>query len=36
MRKTGLKGVAKYFFVDFNPIYTNDVLNICRYLIKKT
>ena len=35
MTKTGLKGVIKCFSVDFNPIDTNDILNIHKYLMKK-
>ena len=34
-KKTGLKGVAKFFSVDFNPIDTNDILDIYKYLMKK-
>ena len=33
-KKTGLKGVVKCFSVDFNPIETNDILNIYKYLMK--
>ena len=36
MKKTGLKGVVKFFSVDYNPIDTNDILDIHRYLMKKT
>ena len=36
MTKTGLKGVVKFFSVDFNPIDTNDILDIHRYLMKRT
>ena len=36
MTKTGLKGVVKLFSVDFNPIDTKDILNIHRYLMKRT
>ena len=28
MKKTGLKGSVKFFSVDFNPIDTNDILDI--------
>ena len=35
-KKTGLKGVAHFVSVDFNPIDTNDVLDIHRYLMKTT
>ena len=33
-KKTGLKGVVKRFSVDFNPIDTNDILDIHKYLMK--
>ena len=33
MKETGLKGFVKSFSVDFNPIDTNDVLDIHRYLM---
>ena len=37
MPKTGIKEVAILFFcVDFNPIDTNNVLEIHKYLIKRT
>ena len=36
MKKTGLKGSAKLFSADFNPIDTNDILDIQKYLMKKT
>ena len=36
MKKTGLKGSVKIFPVDFNPINTNDILDICEYLMKGT
>ena len=36
MKKTGLKGAVKYFSVDFNPIDTNDILDIHKYLMKTT
>ena len=35
MKKTGLKGSVKCFSVDFNPIDTNDSLDIRKYLMKK-
>ena len=35
-KKTGLKGVVKFFSVDFNPIVTNDILDIHKYLMKRT
>ena len=34
MKKTGLKGSVKIFSVDFNPIDTNYILDIYRYLMK--
>ena len=36
IKKTGLKGVANFFSVDFNPIDINDVLDILKYLMKRT
>ena len=36
MKKTGLKRTVQIFFVDFNPIYTNNILDIHKYLIKRT
>ena len=36
VKKTRLKGVLKFFSVDFNPIDTNDILDIHKYLMKKT
>ena len=36
LKKTGLKGFVKFFSVDFNPIDTNDILDIHKYLMKKT
>ena len=36
VEKTGLKGVVKFFSVDFNPIDTNDILDIHKYLMKRT
>ena len=35
MKKIGLKGSVNFFSVDFNPIYTNDTLDIHKYLMKK-
>ena len=35
MKKIGLKGVAKFFSVDFSLIDTNDILDIHKYLMKK-
>ena len=36
MNKTGLKGVVKCFSVDFNPIDSNNILDIHNYLLKRT
>ena len=36
MKKTGLKRVVNFFSVDFNLIDTNDVLDIHKYLMKRT
>ena len=36
MNKTGLKGVVIFFPVDFNPIDNSNVLDIHKYLMKKT
>ena len=36
MKKSGLKGVVKHFSVDFNPIDTNNILDIHKYLTKRT
>ena len=36
MKKPGLKGVVKFFYVDFNPIDTNNNLDIHKYLMKRT
>ena len=33
--KTGLKGVVKFFSVDFNRTDTNDMLDIHKYLMKR-
>ena len=33
MKKTGLKGIVKFFSVDFNPIDTNNSLDIHKYLM---
>ena len=35
-KKTGLKGTVKFFSVDFNTIDTNGILDIHRYLMKRT
>ena len=34
-KKTGLEGSVKFFSVDFNPIDTNDILDIHKYLMKE-
>ena len=36
MRKAGLKGYVHAFSVDYNIINTNDILDIPKYLMKKT
>ena len=36
MKKTGLKGIVIFFSVDFDPIDTNDILDIQKYLMKGT
>ena len=36
MKKTGLKGVVTFFSVDCNPMDTNNILDIHKYLMKKT
>ena len=36
MKKTVLKVVVKFFSIDFNPIDINDILDIYKYLIKRT
>ena len=35
-KKTGLNGVVKIFSFSFNPIDTNDILDIHKYLMKRT
>ena len=35
-KKTGLKGSVKFFSVDFDPTDTNDILDIHKYLIKRS
>ena len=35
-KQTGLKGIAKVFFVDYNAIDTKNILDIHRYLMKET
>ena len=34
-KKTGLKGLAIFFSLNFDPIDTNDILNIHKYLMKR-
>ena len=36
LKKTGLKGSVKFFSDDFNPIDSNDILYIHKYLMKET
>ena len=36
MKKTGLKVIVKFFSVDFNPIDTNNILDIRKCLMKRT
>ena len=36
MKKAGLTGVVKFFSVDFNPVNNNDILDINKYLMKRT
>ena len=36
MKKAGLKGVVKFFPFDFSPIDTKDILDIHKYLMKRT
>ena len=36
MKKTGLQGVVNCFSVDVNPIDTIHILDIHKYLIKRT
>ena len=35
MKKTGLKGHIYDFSVDYNAIAISDILDLCRYLMKK-
>ena len=35
-KKTGLKGTVNFFSVDFNPIDANDILDVHKYLMKRT
>ena len=34
MKLAGLKGIVKFISADFNPIDTNNILDIRRYLMK--
>ena len=36
MKKIGLRESIKFFSVDFNPIDTNDILDIWKYIMKDT
>ena len=36
MKKTGLKRIVKKFSVDFNPIDTNNILDVYKYLLRTT
>ena len=36
MKKTGLKKTVKFCSVDFDPIDTNNILDVHRYLMKGT
>ena len=36
IKKTGFKGVVIFFSVDFNPIDPNNILDIHKYLMKRT
>ena len=36
MEETGLKGSVNVFSINYNPIGTNDVLDIHRILMKET
>ena len=36
MKKAGLKEIVQFFFVDFNPMNTNDIIDIHKYLMKGT
>ena len=35
-KKTGLKGVENFFSVDFNPMDTNNIIDIHKYLMERT
>ena len=34
MKKVGLKRSVKFFSVDYNPVDTNDILDIRKYLME--
>ena len=34
-KKTRIKEIVKIFYVDFNPIDTNDILDTHKYLMKE-
>ena len=36
MKRRGLKGVVKFFSIDFNPIDPKNVLDISKCLVKGT
>ena len=36
MKKMGLGGVVSFFSVGFNPIDTNDIIDIHKYLMTRT
>ena len=36
LKKTGLKGTVNFFSVDFNPVDSNNILDIYKYLMKVT
>ena len=36
IKNTKSRGVVNFFYVDFNPIDTNDIVDIHKYLMEKT
>ena len=36
LKKTGLKRILNFFSFEFSPIYTNNILDIHKYLMKET
>ena len=36
MKKMGVKVSVEHFSVDYNAVYTNDIVDIYRFLIKET